>query len=157
MTDWDDDILGMDKTDEDIIELTDIVEEGLDPATQEDLIELTDIVEEGTIDLDLGIVEETPVKDEENFEIEDEIDFNEGFEIEIDSPADEVPMAPIETIEPAWESSVTQEQIAAALERVIEKKFAEKIDTLLFEVMERVVEQEIARIKKRLLKDLDQM
>jgi hypothetical protein len=135
MTDWDDDILGMDKTDEDIIELTDIVEEGLDPATQEDVIELTDIVEEGAIDLGLDIVEEESVKGEENFEIEDEIDFNEGFELEIDSPVDDVPVDPIETIEPAWESSVSQEQIEAALERVIEKKFAEKIDPILFEVM----------------------
>ncbi|MCK5879860.1 MAG: hypothetical protein KAH24_08770, partial [Holophagae bacterium] len=119
--------------------------------------ELTDIVEEGAIDLDLDIGEEEPVKGEENFEIEDEIDFNEEFELEMDAPADDVSVDPVETIEPAWESSVSQEQIEAALERVIEKKFAEKIDPILFEVIERVIEQEIAKIKESLLKDLAQM
>lgn len=53
--------------------------------------------------------------------------------------------------------SVSDEQIEAALERVIEKKFAEKIDPLLFDTMERVILQEIKKLKTALLKDMDQI
>ena len=43
------------------------------------------------------------------------------------------------------------------MERVVEKKFADKIETILFEVMEKVIEKEIKEIKESLQKDLDQI
>ena len=52
---------------------------------------------------------------------------------------------------------IDQGQIAAALERVIEKKFSGKIETILFEVMEKVIEKEITEIKESLQRDLDQI
>ncbi len=55
------------------------------------------------------------------------------------------------------DSSISQEQVDAALERVIEKKFAEKIEKILFEVMERVIEKEVVDLKARLQKDLDEI
>ena len=52
---------------------------------------------------------------------------------------------------------MSQEQVEAALELVIEKKFADKIEIILHEVTEKVIEKEIVEIKKSLQKDLDQM
>ncbi len=43
------------------------------------------------------------------------------------------------------------------MERFIEKKFAEKIEPLLFETVERVILQEIQKMKTALLKDMDQL
>ncbi len=44
--------------------------------------------------------------------------------------------------------------IEAALLRIVEKKYARRLDTLFVEAVERVVEREIAAIKQSLLKDL---
>jgi hypothetical protein len=125
LTDWDDDILGEDETDEGIIELTSIVENEVDDET---IIELTDIVEEDAPGLSIEITTEDQIEVEEKIEV-----------------------AAIPDL------SVTQEQVEAALERVIEKKFADKIEAILFEKMEKVIEREIADIKNRLQKDLDQI
>ena len=48
---------------------------------------------------------------------------------------------------------VSDEQIDAALERVIKKMFHEKIDRLLVEVIEKTVKKEIERLKGILLED----
>ena len=53
--------------------------------------------------------------------------------------------------------NIDQEQIEAVLERIIEKKFADKIESVLFEVMENVIEKQIIEIKESLQKDLDQI
>ena len=53
--------------------------------------------------------------------------------------------------------ALTSEQVEAALEKVIEKQFAGKIQTILFQVMEKVIEREIAGIRDSLQKDLDQI
>ncbi len=50
---------------------------------------------------------------------------------------------------------IDQGQIEAALERIIEKKFADKIDSVLFDVMENVIEKQIIKIKESLQKELD--
>jgi citrate lyase gamma subunit len=50
---------------------------------------------------------------------------------------------------------LSREQMEAALERMIEKKFGDRVETILFEVLERVIEREIAGIKDSLQKDLD--
>jgi hypothetical protein len=52
---------------------------------------------------------------------------------------------------------VDQEQIETILERIIEKKFADKIESILFEVMENVIEKQIVEIKESLQKDLEQI
>ena len=169
ITDWDDDILGEDATDDGIIELTDIVKEDSNLSTQEDVIELTDIVEEKTTNLDLDIVkevgfevDETPEQEEgisfeEVTEMEDETSFEEGLELEIDDSTDDDSPEPEELTVPSRDLSVSQEQVEAVLERIIEKKFAGKIETILFEVMERVIQKEIIEIKKSLQEDLNQI
>lgn len=48
----------------------------------------------------------------------------------------------------------TDEALEAALSRIIEKKYAKRLDALFVETVERVVEREIAAIKQSLLKDL---
>ena len=105
--------------DDDVIELTDIVEDDAD-AGDDGMIELTDIVED---DGDMSEPAETPVL------------------------AQAAAAAP----------EIRMEDLEAALERVIEAKFSDKIESILFEVMERVIEKEIAQIKESLQKDLDQI
>ncbi len=148
LTDWDDDILSEDETDNGIIELTDIAEDDPDNEVDETIIELTDIAEEDDSGLSLDITTEDEVEIEEEFE---------GLELDLEtqSPVEDV-SDEIET-ESVQDLSVTQEQLEAALERVIEKKFADKIEPILFEKMEKVIEREIADIKESLQKDLDQI
>lgn len=98
--------------DDEIIELTQVVEENLSDGPDQEVIELSNISsQEGGSGMDESVME------------------------------------------PAF----TREQMDAALERVIEKKFAGKIEKILFEVMEKVIEKEIADIRERLQKDLDQL
>jgi hypothetical protein len=174
-TDWYDDFINDEKTDDKIVELTDIVEEEKDPSTQEDIIELTDIVEEEkdsstediieltdivedqSADLDLDSIKEDGFEAKESLELEDDIFFKQEVGLEMDSPVGDVALEPSVVNEPAAELSVTKEQLEAALERVIEKKFADKIDILLMDGMEKAIKKEIVEIKERLLKDLDQM
>ena len=61
--------------------------------------------------------------------------------------------------DPEFPSSfaLTLEQVEAALEKVIEKQFADKIQTILFQVVEKVIEKEIIGIRESLQKDLDQI
>jgi len=125
-TDWDDDILGEDETDDNIIELTDIVNESSDHTIKEDVIELT------------GIVEADDLMDDQMDDLAD--DSSVEHDQEMVSPQN---------------LTLSPEQLEAALERVIEKKFADKIETILFEVMEKVIEKEIAKIKESLQKELD--
>ncbi|MGD9824683.1 hypothetical protein [Desulfobacter sp.] len=51
--------------------------------------------------------------------------------------------------------SLGRDDIEAALEKFIEKKFSETIEKILFEVMEKVIKHEIEDIKAGLRKDLD--
>ncbi|CCK79812.1 hypothetical protein [Desulfobacula toluolica] len=167
MTDYDDDMLGDDKTDDSIIELTDIVKYGSGHATQEDIIqediiELTDMIENDDTDFGPHGVKEDSLKLEENFETEDEFFFDKGLELEMGDPTDADPTGDdsleLEKItESTSDLNVSQEQVEAALERIIEKKIAGKIETILFDAMEKVIEKEIAGIKKSLQKDLDQI
>lgn len=62
-------------------------------------------------------------------------------------------------LNPEFSSSfdLTLEQLEAALEKVIEKQFADKIQAILFQVVERVIEREITGIRESLQKDLDQI
>ena len=107
-----------------------------DNAGQDDqIIELTDIVD------DVDPVSDDEMPDDDIIEL-----------IDIDTAPHDSDGHKIKPDEPA----VTQQQVEAALERIIEKKFSEKIDVILFDVMERVISREIREIRENLQKDLDQ-
>lgn len=142
----------VDNTEQDdgIIELTQLVEEDFSDGSDQDLIELTDIhahpgemqapeIEETVLGLELEL-------DDEEADTDDIILLEDRH----------VSFDPKESF-PAIESTITPEQVEAALERVIEKKFATIIERSLGEVMEKVFEREIADIRKRLQADLDKM
>jgi len=95
----------------------------------EDIIELTDLIEE-------GLVEE---------ELED--GSSAGVVLEMEQPAGAADGGDATAVP-------TDEALEAALIRIIEKKYAKRLDALFVETVERVVEREIAAIKKSLLKDL---
>ena len=124
-----------------------------DETKQDDpIIELTDVVEDGeemdqTLSDDIFSDDEMP--DENLVELTDVDDFNEIEDMDKAVAADEISLPD--------EISVSDEKIQTALERVIEKKFAQKIEPLLFETMERVILQEIQKIKTTLLKDMDRI
>jgi hypothetical protein len=124
-----------------------------DETKQDDpIIELTDVLEDGeemdqTLSDDIFSDDEMP--DENLVELTDVDDFNEIEDMDKAVAADEISVPD--------EISVSDEKIQTALERVIEKKFAQKIEPLLFETMERVILQEIQKIKTTLLKDMDRI
>ncbi len=124
------------KQDDPVIELTDVVEDDKDmgDVLSNDTFSQDDTFDDNAIEL-------TDMEEVSDFEMDIE-------DIEIQGPA------PDDRTE---EIPVSQEQIEAALEQVIEKKFAQKIEPLLFEAMERVIQQEIQKIKTSLLKDMDRM
>jgi len=119
----------VDNTEQDdgIIELTQVVGEDSSDASNQDVIELSDVAQEETIENDL--------------------DLDLDLDLNSDSGA----------FIPSLESAITQEQVDAALERVVEKKFAKIIEKSLLEVMEKVLEREIVDIRKRLQTDLDEI
>ena len=65
------------------------------------------------------------------------------------------PHAEPETLPPV--TAVSEEEVMAALEAVIEKKFSQKIEAMLTDVMEKVISKEVAEIRENLQKDLDQI
>ena len=160
---------GEKKQDDSIIELTDVVEDGQDAekVLSEDILSDVEISGDSTIEF-------TDLDDFNDLEMDSELDVQE-IEME-DLPQDEPFRNELSedesfseetiTVGPTADSGdmsvsdqifVSDEQIESALERVIEKKFAEKIEPLIFETMERVILQEIQKIKTTLLKDLDQI
>jgi len=108
------------------------------------IIELTDVVEDGE-DMEQTLSDDIFSDDE----MPDVDHFNEIEDIDKAVAADEISSPD--------GISVSDEKIETALERVIEKKFAERIEPLLFETMERVILQEIQKIKTTLLKDMDRI
>jgi hypothetical protein len=68
-----------------------------------------------------------------------------------------VPAAPPETPETENVLPLTEEQIEAALPRVIEKIYGEKIEQLMLQTIEKTVKREIEKIKTALLDDSDGM
>ena len=106
----------------------------------DDIIELTDVVTDGSSEEDdQEIIELTEIHTED-FETAGEVQAAESPEGETGD---------------VLEMPVGREDLEAALERVIERKFSETIETILFEVTEKVIQKEIADIKAALQKDLD--
>ncbi len=162
-----DEIIEPSQNDEEIIDLMDTVED-------EEIIEL--IAESGDTPKEIEEIGESvfttgdpsPESDDipglESDLYEGTIDFDAEFDQEVsmdpslkDDFADSLGIE-LETGEDIPEGSleagrVSDEQIAAALERVIKKMFYEKIDGILVEVIEKTVKREIERLKNILLEE----
>ncbi len=50
---------------------------------------------------------------------------------------------------------IEPEKIEAAIEKIVQEKFSDNIESVLFGIMEKVMEKEIAEVKKNLQDDLD--
>jgi len=170
-----DEIIEPSQNDEEIIDLMDTVEEiSIEPDEDEEIIEL--IAESGDTPEEIEEIGESvfttgdpsPESDDipglESDLFEGTIDFDEEFDQEVsmdpslkDDFADSLGIE-LETGDDIPEGSleagrVSDEQIAAALERVIKKMFYEKIDGILVEVIEKTVKREIERLKNILLEE----
>lgn len=165
-TEWNNDISGEDDTDEQIIELTDIVTETPENKPDDGIIELTDIVGDKGAYRDLDIERQEDPKKGEAFDPENDISFEEdedtiepepNFWVIEKDDVEAVQKTEALASEQETIQNVSQTMIDAALERVIEKKFAGRIDSILFDVMERVIQREIEEIKVKLQKDFDQI
>lgn len=68
------------------------------------------------------------------------------------------PLTPPETASATAETvALTEQQLSDSLERVIEKIYGEKIESLMIQAIEKTVKEEIAKIKKALLEEDDGM
>jgi fumarylacetoacetate (FAA) hydrolase family protein len=132
MIDWDNDSINGGEAEDNMIELMDIVFDAPDSGTTDDIIELTEIVKKQEMNIDLDSIEMESSREKEDADQNRCHDFTASVDL-------------------------TSEQIEAALEKVIEKQFAGKIQTILFQVMEKVIEREITGIRESLQKDLDQI
>ena len=102
----------------------------------DEIIELTQVVgQDSSMETDQEVIELTEIEPDVDMAIEDPEP--QGAKLD-------------------WKiGDITQDQLEAALERIIEKKFSKTIEKILFEVMEKVIHNEIRDIKKGLHKDLD--
>jgi hypothetical protein len=147
--------------DDQIIELTEVVDDEanmVDASSDDDIIELMDLESETGDMADSAMLPDDAMGDDVPGE---ELPGEElpGEEVPGEEvPGEEVPGedTPGEEVLQAV-AAISPQQVEAALERVIEKQFADKIEPLLFDTMERVILSEIKKIKKTLLKDMDQI
>jgi len=102
----------------------------------DDIIELTDMVTEDSSPKDKAVIELTQQASDPEALLSDDVSLGRKDG---------------ENIMP----SLDRDDIEAVLEKLIEKKFSEKIEKILFEVTEKVVKREIEDIKAGLKKDLD--
>jgi len=123
---------------DEIIELTQVLDDDFLNASEQD-VSNHDTFVQNTVDLEIIELTDIHTKVEEI-----QADETQGNALDAESVL-------------MLDSSISQEQLDAALERVIEKKFAGKIEKILFEVMERVIEKEVVDLKARLQKDLDEI
>jgi hypothetical protein len=141
MADWDNKEQADDMEDE-IIELTDIISTGANSDEEEpedELIELTEIVEKAGKDSASDIILENSGEDEDEPELF--FDYKDKYlKYEENKTVD-----------------VHQEELEAALERVIEKQYADKIESFLLQTVKKVIEKEISELKKNLQKDFEKI
>jgi len=140
-----DEIIESSQGDDAIIDLMDTVEEisvesEAPSPKSHDIPDLESELFEGNIDFD-GELDQETVPDPS---LKD--DFTDSLGIELETGED-VPEVSLKG------DRISDEQIAAALERVIKKMFYEKIDGILVEVIEKTVKNEIERLKNILLKE----
>ncbi|MCG8638454.1 MAG: hypothetical protein MI862_01900 [Desulfobacterales bacterium] len=142
MTDWDSDFSTPETMDDEVIELTDIVTEDSVSGEEEEIIELTEIVEPPDASAESAALElESAREPDEPFMGESE---------------DALPQVePVTAAEHVEQISIRPEELDAALERFIEKRFADRFDTLMTDVINQVIEERIDQVKERLKKALD--
>jgi hypothetical protein len=148
--------------DDEILELTDEV---IEPSHDDEaIIDLMDTVEEISIETEAPIAKSDDIPDlesdlfEETIDVDEELDHEAAPDLSLkDDFADSLGIE-VETGEDIPEVSlkgdrVSDEQVEAALERVVKKMFYEKIDGILVEVIEKTVKTEIERLKSIMLEE----
>lgn len=163
----------MDETtaDDEIIDLVDDISE---PVEDEGIIDLTESITDTPQEIEeIGESIVAPVDDSQAFDdisefddnlIEDAVDFDNELDTEgivagalKDDFADSLGVELDSNKDISGDifaaDKVSDEQVEAALERVIKKVFHEKIDRLLVDTIEKTVTKEIERLKKALLDD----
>jgi hypothetical protein len=148
--------------DDEILELTDEV---IEPSHDDEaIIDLMDTVEEISIETEAPIAKSDDIPDlesdlfEETIDVDEELDHEAAPDLSLkDDFADSLGIE-VKTGEDIPEVSlkgdrVSDEQVEAALERVVKKMFYEKIDGILVEVIEKTVKTEIERLKSIMLEE----
>jgi len=147
---------------EEVIDLTQVVND-----QEDDIIELDALVEAKDQQLkseDDEIIElDAPVNDQDQPDSLDDsgvIDLMDVVEpvpaAHDDLQAVDAPAVDGDAAEPL-PVNVSEAQLEAALERVIEKTYAMKIEQLILQRVEKTVKREIEKIKKEILEDSDDM
>lgn len=159
---------------EDIVELTDIVEqpdkesvlelEDAVPAVGggEEIVELDDIVMAPEAGLELNAPPDIGVDISDDALIDEPV-MDEAPGLVPEMETDETDLTDF-SVAPAVETDIDNHQIKvssteieAALERIIENKFADQFDEMLTSAMQKVVQEQINQVKERLKQALDQM
>ena len=106
-----------------------------------------------------GLVDEpppAPMTDRSTVDEAEDSDVSVAGAVWPDSGASPVAAAVPETdFETTEAPPVTDEQVVAALERVIEKVYGDRIEALLLETIEKTVSREIEKIRNALMADDD--
>jgi len=125
-------------------------------SNDDDIIELTQVADDKRPDDDQDVLELTQVVEDQDSVIELEDESIVTTELpQMDSDAVESsPEKSSDQVQPDL-SGMSMEQLEAAIERVVEKKFSRQIEKILFEITEKVIKKEIADIKEGLQRDLD--
>jgi len=120
--------------------------------SNDDIIELTQVVEEDALQEDHNILELTQLAEDQD----DMLELENAAGAALPEKLQESAAAAVSPDQTGPDlSGFTKEQLDAAIERVVEKKFSRQIEQILFEVTEKVIKREIAEIKAGLQRDLD--
>ena len=132
--------------DGDFIELTQMVAE--DKSLDEDIIELTEplVAEDKSFDEDIIELTEPLVVEDKSFD-EDMIDLVKPI-VDVDETD------PIIGVSTGNEDHISEAQIQSVLEKIIEEKYAHRMDELFSDTIHKVVEKEMEKIKNTLLQAL---
>ncbi|MCP3900000.1 MAG: hypothetical protein GY707_09840 [Desulfobacteraceae bacterium] len=123
------------EVDEDYIE---VVDEPID--LDVDVDEKSEQAKSPAMEFDLEKIKEL-VKQEVGTQLADVYDDEDEEDNDVDEKDPEIIVEP--------------EKIEAAIEKIVQEKFSDNIESVLFGIMEKVMEKEIAEVKKNLQNDLD--
>ncbi len=150
-----------DLLDEDTIDIVDPVTESVDdPEEVIDLAEI-DLDDEIPLSLDPDVTEEPAADSAGQIDLEPDEEQPDTVPEETETAVREEPQEAVPVVDAAPGSTVdvsfTDEQLEAALERTVEKLYAEKIERLMIETIEKTVTREIEKIKRSLTGSDDNM
>ena len=158
-----------------VIDLTKVVEKKIVGDFKSNIIELTDMVSEDSSKEKPAIIElekvVTPMEGPDKDAISPDVKIKKiGSEPE-KTAAPAIDIEKIKDIvkeevdakladsqedeEPAIEVAVEPEQIEEAIGKIVQEKFSNDIESVIFGIMEKVIEKEIDEVKKNFQKDLD--